>query len=522
MTDAVDDLALPPEQPKRGMVATSHPLAAKAARDVLDAGGSAVDAAVTAAALLTVVDPMSTSLGGDGFALVWDAEKRALHGHNGSGRAPALASIEALQALGHAHMPTHGWLPVTVPGVVEHWAALIEKFGRRTFRQALEPARATAEQGFEVTPVVARDWKRAALPTDHPSPYLPVPAAGARHQQPELAATLQTLQEEGWESMYRGSVAARIANASEAAKGWLRAEDLASHEGSWVAPLEGVYRGHRVAQLPPNGQGIVVLEALGMLDEFPLSTMPEEERTHLQIEAIKRAFEDGLAHVGDPDHSYVDDLLSFDHLETRANSIEDRAATIVPKGPRLFGDTVYVSVVDPDGNACSLINSIYMHFGARVTVDGVVMQNRGHLFSVDPAHPGALGPGRRPYHTILPAMVFRHDAPWIVFGVVGGPQQPQAQVQLLVKMIDLGMAPQDAVDAPRFRWMGGRRVALETGTPKALREALAARGHDIADDASTFGYGGAQVVFMDVDGPKGASDPRKDGVALEVIREPAT
>jgi gamma-glutamyltranspeptidase/glutathione hydrolase len=533
VTDAVDGSEERVARARRGTVVTSHPRAVEAGVAALEAGGSAVDAAVAAACVLGVVDPMSTSLGGDCFAIVWDAAERTLHGFNGSGRAPALASADELRARGLSEVPTRGWASVTVPGALDAYARLLERFGRRTLSDALAPAIVAAREGFEVTPVVARDWAAArevleagegttgfsTRSAGSAADFLPAPRAGARFRHPALAASLAAIAEGGVDVFYRGAIAERIDAASRAAGGWLRREDLAAHAGEWVVPLEGWYRGHPIYELPPNGQGVVVLEALALLEEHPLADLDEVARTHLQIEALKLAFADAFEHVGDPDRSDVLRLLDPVYLEGRGATLQsfaeranDAPSTGLPRDLAKGGDTVYVSVVDADGNACSLIASIYEHFGSAIAVDGIVLQNRGALFVLDDAHPSALAPGRRPYHTILPAMVFRHDAPWLVFGVVGGYQQPQAQVQLLVRTIDLGESIVDAVKAPRFRWLEGSRVRLEAGVSREVVEGLRARGHSIVEADAHGGFGGAQAIALEPEGTLGASDPRKDGV----------
>lgn len=521
ITDLVDHAPAREAKPREAMVVTSHPLAVDAAAEVLSAGGSAVDACVTAAAVLGVVDPMSAGLGGDCFALVWEPRRRELHGFNGSGRAPAAASLQDLQRRGLSRVPERGLLPVTVPGALDAWAQLLERYGRRSLGQALEPAARAARDGFAVSPVVGRDWASAAellasgLGTEV---YLPAPAVGQRFAQPSLAATLERIASEGPDAFYRGPFAEHLDALSRERDGWIRAEDLAAHRGEWVTPLEGIYRGHSVYELPPNTQGVVVLEALALLDEFPLGDLPPDERAHLQIEAIKLAFADARLAVGDPEHSRAEELLAFEHLDARLADLEAcrERASAGPAGPG-GSDTVYVAAVDHEGGCCSLISSIYMHFGAAVVVDGVCLHNRGALFVTDEAHPGALRPGARPYHTIIPAMVFRSEMPWLVFGVVGGYQQPQAQVQLLVHLIDEGLSLRDAVDAPRFRWVCGDRVRLEAGVDPSIARGLAERGHRRVDDAGHGGFGGAQAILVE-DALEGASDPRKDG---RVARVPA-
>jgi len=513
-TDAIDGAPLPEEKPRRGMIVTSHPRAAEAGAAAMRAGGTAVDAAVTAAAVLGVVDPMSTGIGGDCFAMVWDGE--ALHGINGSGRSPAAATLEAIGD----GMPERGPLPITVPGALHAWQSLLDRFGERSLEQALTPAIEAARGGFAVTPVVARDWARsedvlkAGVGMEE---LLPVPAAGQTVTQPSHAASLELVARDGVGAFYEGELGAAIAQAVKTHGGWLSEEDLRAHDSRWVKPRSVSYRGHPVYQLPPNGQGLVVLQALAMLDEYPLGDMGEEERTHLAVEALKLAFADARAHLGDPEDTPFEALLDPAYLESRLDLLDgfrDRANPAPSAGSP--SDTVYVAAVDPQGRCCSLINSVYMHFGAAFGVRGVTLQNRGALFSNVPGHPNAFGPRRLPYHTIIPSMVFRSGVPWLVFGVVGGFQQPQGQVQLLLRLIDEGRRLRDAVDAPRFRWIDGDRLRLEAGTPSSLAEALERRGHVLVDASGHGGFGGAQAILVEDGEPTGASDPRKDGRAITV------
>lgn len=512
------------ERPRRGMVATSHPLAVEAALDVMRAGGNAVDAAVCAAAVLGVVEPMSTGIGGDCFAMVWRPGDEVPLGLNGSGRAPMLAGLEDLRRRGHGAVPERGVLSVTVPGALHAWQTLLEARGTRTLGELLKPAIRFAEEGFAVAPKVAEAWGVLAPDLragEGTSAWLAggrAPRAGEVFRQPDLARSMAMIAADGIGAFYGGRLGQAIEREVQRLGGWLRNRDLEAHESTWVEPLEVSYRGHPVYELPPNGQGIVVLEALGLLEGLPLGDLPEEKRWHVMIEAVKLAFADAFAYVGDPDATgpNAEALLDEGYLESRRGLIGEHALRqAVPGGPGT--DTVYVAAVDPDGGCCSLINSLYMPFGSMVVPEGtgITLQNRGALFDVEPDHPNALGPGRRPYHTIIPAMVFRHARPWLVLGVVGGFQQPQAQVQLISRIVDLGWTPQRAVDAPRFHWVRDAEVRLEEGTPAEVVEGLEGRGHRIVERAGIGGFGGAQVILVDPDTGElsGGSDPRKGGRA---------
>ncbi len=509
------------------MVATSQPLAVQAGLDVLRRGGNAVDAAIATAAVLGVVEPMSTGIGGDAFALVWDANTQTLYGLNASGYAPRAATLDAYGRRGFDRgrgMPQEGILSVTVPGAPRGWEALLQRFGSKSLEEVLRPAIEYAERGFPVMEKTARRWgqleARLRRDPDAAATYLiggrRAPRPGEIFRNERLAATLKTLAQEGVEAFYRGAIAEQIVRASEARGGLLAPDDLAEYEPEWVEPLSVQYRGARVYELPPNGQGLVALLALGLLDGFALSGMEPAERLHLIVEAIKLAFDDGQRVIADPRFADVPvgRLLSPDHLSRRRALIGERALDLgAPRAPE--GGTVYLTVVDERRNAVSYIESLYMPFGSGVVAGetGVLLQNRGALFSLDPEHPNRLEPRKRPYHTIIPAMAFRDERPWLSFGVVGGFMQPQGHVQLLVNLLDLGMDLQEALEAPRVRYLlEGKRIALEEGFPDGVREALARRGHEIAP---TEGFGGAQAILLDPEtgALAGASDPRKDGCA---------
>ena len=514
----------------QGMVAASQPLAAQAGLQMLLAGGTAADAAVATAAALVVVEPMSTGIGGDAFALVYDAGTGAVRALNGSGRAPQALTRDLIAARGHTEMPLLGWLPVTVPGAVAAWADLLAAHGRMTLAEVLAPAIRYAEAGFAVSETIARGWA-------HLAPKIAQQAAAARTylidgkpplvgtvvRQPGLARSLRLIAEHGAAAMYTGELAQAIVAASEREGGVLALEDLAAHTSTWQDPLRVRYRDVEVLQCPPNGQGIVALMALGILDGLDLAAHPagSPAALHLQIEALRLAFADAAAYVADPAMASVPvELLLSDANTARRRALIDpaHAMTRVPITPLPGGhDTVYFSIVDAAGNAVSFINSLYYGFGAGVVAGetGICMQNRGAGFVLDAAHPNALEPGKRPYHTIIPGMALRDGRLWASFGVMGGFMQPQGHVQTLVNLIDYRMNAQEALDAPRFEliepYRAQKSVALEYGAP--MRAALAALGHDIAADRSEqFGFGGGQIITVDAHGVRcGGTDPRKDG-----------
>lgn len=504
------------------MVATSHPLAARAGAGVLAEGGTAADAAVAAAAVLCVVDPRSTSVGGDGFALVWPAAAPSPLGLAGAGPAPAAMSLDAVLAAGHREMPRLGPWTVTVPGAASMWERLLERFGRAGLDRVLAPAIALAEDGFAVAPVVAAEWARSeARLRRHPeaaSLFLPggrPPRAGERMTNPGLAALLRRIAAEGADAVYRGEVADRIGAAVEEAGGPLRAEDLAGWRGAtWEEPIHLRYRGVDVYEMPPPGQGIVVLEALGILDG--LETPAPADAEHASVEALKLAFADAAATLADPHRVAVpsDETLAQPFLERRRAAIDPAAARVGV--PASASDTVYVAVVDGDGTGCSLIQSLYMGFGSGIAVPGtgMLLQNRGSNFSLEEGHPNVVAGGKRPYHTIIPAMLGRDGRLLGVLGVVGGFMQPQGQVQIIRRMLDEGMGLQQALDAPRVRYWEARRIAVEDGIDPEVRRSLVARGHEV-ERLDPLEAGGAQAVMVEPDGTLvGASDPRKDGRAV--------
>lgn len=502
------------------MVATSHPLAAQAGADALAAGGTAADAAVAAAAVLCVVDPRSTSVGGDAFALYWPAGEPAPLGLAGAGPAPAGLTLEALA--GHRTMPDSGPWSITVPGAVSAWERLLERFGALGLERDLDAAIGLAEGGFDVAPIIAAEWEAAADRLDGSARhvFLPggrAPSSGQRFANPGLGAVLRELRAGGAGAFYRGPLAERIGEAVASAGGPLRADDLAAWGGAtWAHPLRRAYRGTDVFEMPPPGQGIVVLMALGIFEGIETAGRADEE--HAAIEAIKLAFADAAAHVADPDVVDVpaETLLSDEHLAARRAEIDMAAAA--GAAAAAASDTVYVAAVDGDGNACSFIQSLYEGFGSGIAVPGtgMLLQNRGANFILDADHPNRPEGGKRPYHTIIPAMLGGGGAFRGCLGVVGGFMQPQGQMQIIRHLVDHGMEPQAALDAPRGRFWAGQRVGVEPGYDADVARELARRGHAV-EELSRFAAGGAQAILRAEDGTLvGASDPRKDGRAVAV------
>ncbi|HEU5100518.1 MAG TPA: gamma-glutamyltransferase [Roseiflexaceae bacterium] len=517
---------------KHGMVGASQPLAAQAGLRILLAGGNAADAAVAVAAALNVVEPMSTGIGGDAFALIYDAASRRVSALNGSGRAPQAISLQVFRERGLDHVPSDGMLPVTVPGTVDAWAALLERHGTMTLAQVLAPAIAYAEQGFPVSEIIAGSWWRAeARLQAHPDSahtYLVggrrAPRPGEIFRQPNLAATLRQIAEGGRDAFYKGPIADAIVRTSDQYGGFFSCEDFANHHSTWETPISTQYRGHTVYECPPNGQGLTALLGLNILSGFDLAAREpgSVEALHLEIEAMRLAFADARTYIADPSQADVpiDALLSEQYAAARRELIQpDRASRAVAAGALPAGhDTVYLTVVDEAGNGVSLINSLYSGFGSGVTAGdtGIMLQNRGACFVLDPAHRNCLAPGKRPYHTIIPCMVLRGDQLWSSFGVMGGFMQPQGHVQMLVNMLDFGMNPQEALDAPRFElldpYSGSQAVALEHDEATIGR--LSVLGHQ-AEPGRGFGFGGGQIIVVDENGVRhGGSDKRKDGCVV--------
>ncbi|MFP4309831.1 MAG: gamma-glutamyltransferase family protein [Desulfococcaceae bacterium] len=504
------------------VVATSQPLAAQAGLRALYRGGNAVDAAVAAAMALAVVEPTGNGLGSDAFALVWAGGR--LHGFNGSGRAPAAWTPERFA--GRTEMPETGWDTVTVPGAVDAWARLHERFGRLAFAELAEPALRYAREGFPVSPTVAEQWASAESKLGNfegfRRTFLPggrAPRAGERFANPDLAASLSQIVDSRGEAFYRGDLAQRIAAAASDEGGALTPEDLADHRGEWVIPMGVDFQGVQLHEIPPNGQGLTALVALGVLRHLPLNEFPVDsaESIHLQVEAMKIGFALAAAHIADPDHMRVapESLLEDAFLADLAGRVRrDRPAAPGPPPPISPG-TVYLATADAEGMMVSFIQSNYAGFGSGIvpTGTGVGLQNRGRGFSLEPGHPNQVAGGKRPFHTIIPGFVTRGGEALMSFGVMGAHMQPQGHVQMLVRLFVYGQNPQAAADAPRWHLCEDGKLALESGIGADVADELAARGHRLLDGPPPWGYGGAQLILRREGTYCGASDPRKDGQA---------
>jgi gamma-glutamyltranspeptidase/glutathione hydrolase len=522
----------------RRVVSTSHPLAAQAGLQAMARGGNAIDAAVAAAAAMTIVEPCSNGLGSDAFALVWADGK--LHGLNASGRSPAAWTPGYFRdKYGGAEqtVPKRGWDAVTVPGAVSAWAALSERFGRLPFADLMAPAAEIAERGYAVPVIVQQKWAAAvALEeiTSQPGfaqaflPYGRAPAVGERFAFPDAARALRLIGSTRGEAFYRGEIAQAIAAHAAAHGGALTAADLAAHAPEWVEPISQAWRDVVLHEIPPNGQGITALMALGMLEHFDLRSAGADSplATHLQIEAIKCAFADVYRHVAEPAAMAARgvtaaQLLDPAYLASRARLLDPQRAQLFGTGLPPRAGTIYLTTADDEGRMVSFIQSNYMGFGSGVVVPGwgVSLQNRGHSFGLDAAHANVVAPGKRPFHTIIPAFVTRADAPLMSFGVMGGHMQPQGHVQTLVRMIDFHQSPQAACDAPRWRFDGGLDLGVEAHMAPALVHALRDRGHRIAAIADSYqDFGAGQFIWRlgdpAVEGYVAASDPRRDGAAV--------
>ena len=514
----------------KGMVCTSQPLAAQAGLEVLKRGGNAVDAAIAAAACLTVVEPTSNGIGGDAFAQVWYEGK--LYGLNASGPAPALTDGEKIRKAGFEEIPHNGWFPVTVPGLPAAWGALSKRFGFLPLKDVFSPAIRYAEEGYPVSPTVSELWEEGfqrfsqALKEPDGGLYRPwfsvfapggkAPKAGELWRSPLHGETLFELAETGCESFYRGTLAEKIDAFSKQGGGALRKEDLAAFSPEWVEPVSINYRGYDVWEIPPNGHGIVVLMALNLLKQFSFSTRDCPDTIHKQIEAMKLAFSDGQHYIADPNWMKIrtDELLSEAYAEKRARLIGEQARLPEHGDPRC-GGTIYLCTADQHGNMVSYIHSNYNGFGSGLVVPGtgIALHNRGANFSLDPGSPNCIAPGKRPYHTIIPGFLTKDGAAVGPFGVMGAFMQPQGQVQAVTNLIDFHMNPQAALDAPRWQWTGGNSIEVEAGFPRWIAEDLLRRGHELAVSANSFSFGRGQMILRQENGVYlGATEPRTDGM----------
>jgi len=525
-----------------GIVATSQPLATEVGLDVLKRGGSAADAAIAANAMLGLVEPMSCGIGGDLFVIYWDNNTQKLYGLNASGRSPYALNRDVFKEKSLHSIPGQGPLSWSVPGCVEGWEKLRARFGKKQLAQLLQPSIRYAEEGFPVTEIIAGYWQGSQSGLlkwpDSARTYLPggrAPAAGEIFSNPQLAASYRAIAQDGPAAFYQGSIARKIVEFSQANGGYFSLRDLADHHSDWVEPVTTSYRGYDVWELPPNGQGIAALQMLNLIEPHDVRKMGRgsPEWFHLFTEAKKLAFADRAKFYSDPDFNKlpVAELISKPYAQRRGARINmQSAAKDVPAGDPLLahGDTIYLSVVDKDRNCCSLIQSNFAGFGSMVVPGdvGFVIQNRGMLFSLDEQHLNRLEPHKRPFHTIIPAMVTRDGKPWFCFGVMGGDMQAQGHVQILVDLIDFDMNIQEAGDEARIRHdgsatptgepeePGGGELHVERGIASDVIQALEQRGHRVRESGGG-GFGGYQGILIDWKNGvlHGASEPRKDGCA---------
>ena len=524
------------------MAATSHPLATQIALDVMQGGGSAVDAAIAANAALGLMEPTGNGVGGDLFAIVWDPKTRKLHGYNGSGRSPKSLTLAEFQQRGLTDIPAHGPLPVSVPGTVDAWFALHEKFGRKPIADDLAPAIRYAREGHPVHEVIAYYWNLSVPRLSKWPGYKEqftidgrAPKRGETWKNPNLANTLEKIAQGGRDAFYKGDIARSIDAYFKANDGFLSYDDLAAHQGEWVEPVSTNYRGYDVWELPPNSQGIAALQILNLLEPYDLKQygFGSPEHVHLFVEAKKLAFADRARWYADPAFGTlpVSKLVSKSYAQQRGKlmSIDRAAREVQPATPQELdeGDTIYMTVADADGMMVSLIQSNYRGMGSGMAVPGLgfIFQDRGEMFVLKEGHPNSYAPGKRPFQTIIPAFVTKDGKPWLSFGVMGGGMQPQGHAQIVMNLVDFGMNLQEAGDAPRIQHDGsteptgqatvmsdGGEVDLETGYPYETVRALMRKGHRV--QFSDGPYGGYQAIMVNPHGGYiGASESRKDGQA---------
>lgn len=518
---------------RHGLVATSQPLAAQAGLEILKAGGNAIDAAIATVATLCVVEPCSTGIGGDAFALVWLEKEKKLFGLNASGPAPQALSAAEIRQNGHQSFPPLGGLAVTVPGSLRGWELALERFGTMPLAKLLEKPILYAAGGYPVSEKIARAWsfsvekmsrqddsKRVWLPNDR----APLPAE--IFSNPEFAQTLKTIALDGIDAFYHGPIAEQIAQAVQTDGGCMTVEDLGRYQAEWVDPIDVSYRdGYRFYEIPPNGQGLTALLALNIVKGFDLRALKHGsiEYNHIMMEAIKLAFADAHRYIADPKHAHIPmtGLLSDSYTaERRAQLNRQQAQPPAAGNPSRHGDTVYLTVADEEGNMVSWIQSLYMGFGSGLTAGntGVQLQNRGANFSLVEGHPNEAAGGKRPFHTIIPGFITKDDQAWSSFGVMGGFMQPQGHLQVGSALVDFDMSPQAALDAPRLNWQEGLTFAVEPSFGPDMYSALENLGHELLPEkeAAKRHYGGGQVIVRDPESGVfvGGSEPRNDGCAV--------
>jgi len=513
-----------------GMVSTSQPLAAQSGLQVLQDGGNAIDAAIATAAVLNVVEPQSTGIGGDMFMMYWNENEKMLYGLNGSGSAGREASWDLFNGKGLKKMPETGVLSITVPGALDGWCTALEKFGsgEMTLSKLLEPAIDYAEKGFPVSPIIQSAWAHQIekLKTCDFSKkiYLPkgsVPGVGTIFKNPNLAQTFKKISTHGKDIFYRGEITKKIISYIREQGGILSESDFDSMRSEWVKPLKTNYRGYELYEIPPNSQGITALICLNILENFNLSNFiyGSVEHLHYLIESIKLSFADRDRFIADPNFENIpiESLLEKEYSKKRKKLIEPKqASNFNPGNPLNSSDTIYLTTCDRDGNMCSFINSVFQHFGSGVTGSdsGVILQNRGFGFSLDRNHPNCVAPGKRPFHTIIPGFVLKDEKPFLSYGVMGGDMQAQGHVQVLSNIVDFGMDIQEAIDSPRLRFLGDKNVAIESGVPDSILDGLREFGHNVSRAGGYEGFGGGQGIMVLPNRVYAAgSDHRRDGCA---------
>lgn len=507
---------------KYGVVATSEPNAAYAGLDILKKGGNAIDAAIATAAALTVTEPTSNGIGGDNFAIIW--HQNELIGMHSSGRTPELLSIDELNKRGLKEIPTHGFIPVTVPGAVKGWVELSKKYGKLEFKELLEPAIKLAEKGYKIAPTVRSNWEKAYqiyekkfdhLMFDHWfETFGQVPKENGVVTLKDHAKTLKEIALTSGDSFYYGKLAQQIHDFSIKHHGFIRKSDLEKHQVDWVKPIKTNYRGYDIFELPPNTQGIIGLMGLNILENFDMQKLSPLDAYHASIESIKLAFSDGLNYIADPRYMNVttDELLSKTYAKHRFQEIKDHAIIPTCGNPKSTG-TVYLSTADNDGNMVSFIQSNYMGFGSGLVVPqtGISLQNRGHNLSLDPKSANFIGPNKKTYHTIIPGFITKDNKPIGPFGVMGGFMQPQGHLQVVSSYIDYLLSPQESLDKPRFQWIKDKTIYVEPSLDKKIIDGLKSKGHDVIIQKDLGHFGRGQMIVKTHEGFIVGTEKRCDG-----------